>query len=293
MGIRLAKTLGGEILSADSRQIYRHMDIGTAKPTEEELAAVPHHLIDILDPAQPYSAGKFVEDADRIIARLDRDGIPCIVLGGTALYIRALMRGLVSVPATPPELKREVFEMAARRGVSACFDRLKRLDPKSAEALHPNDGSRICRALEVILHTGRSIRDFQEEHGFDRERYSGYYLGIRWQREELYERIDERVAQMVRNGLIEETAALIERGYGESLPAMRSIGYGQAVRYLGGSMSKEEMVRDIRQKTRRYAKKQMTWYRRNGEINWLHQNRLTDRAQREVAAFLQAGPASR
>ena len=289
MGIQLAQALGGEILSADSRQIYRYMDIGTAKPTPKERAAIPHHLIDILEPEQPYSAGKFVADADRVITRLVRNQTPCIILGGTSLYIRALMRGIVSVPTTPPDLKKEIFDMVAQQGLSACFDKLKRLDPKSAKILHPNDISRICRALEVVLHTGRSIRDFQGEHRFQTERYKGYYLGIWWERDVLYDRINRRVNMMVQDGLIDEVAALIGKGYHKFLPAMRSIGYKQAVQYLAGSMTKEEMLRDIQQKTRRYAKKQITWCRRNKDINWLHQNKVTDPAKGEIFAFLESG----
>ncbi len=286
LGIQLAQAIGGEIVSADSMQIYRYMNIGTAKPTPAELTKASHHLIDCLDPKQPYNAGKFVEDADRCIREIDQRGKFAIVLGGTSLYIRALVQGIIPVPDTPPKLKEEVHGMVEREGLAKVYERLKALDPKSASPLHPNDVSRICRAMEVVLQTGRSIQEFQNRHRFQSKRYDAYFLGVRWPREILYERINRRIVMMIDEGLIEEVESLLQRGYDESLPSMKSIGYKQACQYLKGEFSKEEMIADIQQKTRHYAKKQMTWYRKDESVVWLDQGNLTEEVKQDIVAFL-------
>lgn len=285
-GLKLASRIGGEIVSADSMQIYRWMDIGTAKPTALERAEIPHHLIDILTPDQPYNAGQFAQDADQVIAELQEQGKPTILLGGTNLYIRALIHGMIPVPEISAPVKAEIKRLLAEKGLVQCYQRLQSLDPKSAAKLHPNDVARISRALAVFLETGRSIQDLQEEHGFKQMRYQPLFIGTRWPREELYQRINQRVLLMVEAGLVEETESLLWRGYGSDLPSLRSIGYRQALEFLDEKIDRDKMISDIQQKSRHYAKKQMTWYRNNPDVQWLDGNDLGENDIRFVQRFL-------
>lgn len=286
VGLELARQIGGEIVSVDSMQIYRWMDIGTAKPPREMRAEVPHHLIDILNPDQPYNAGQFAEDADRVIAALQAKGRPAILLGGTNLYLRALVHGIIPVPEISETVQLEVDEMLKTRGLPRCYAALQTLDPESAAKLHPNDVSRIVRALCVVKETGHSIQSFQRAHGFKEDRYPVCYVGTRWPREILYERINRRVPEMVEAGLIEEAESLLWRGYSSDLPALQSIGYKQAFDYLNRVTGLESMIADIQQKSRHYAKKQLTWYRNRSDIHWLEGNTVHERDLQRVQRFL-------
>lgn len=286
IGITLARETNGEVISVDSMQIYRWMDIGTAKPGPDMLSAIPHHLIDILTPDQIYNAGMFAEDADRIIQDLHSNGKTPVLVGGTGLYLRALINGIIDVPEISGEIRNRVRNLASEQGVLECYRQLKEMDPKSAELLHPNDISRVSRALEVFWETGSSIKDFQEKHRFRQQRYEVYYVGTRWPRDILYERINKRVHIMVDQGLIAETKGLMEMGYNEYLPSMNSIGYKQSVAFLKGEMSEEEMIADIQQKSRHYAKKQLTWYKKDSNIHWLKDNQLHDDDLEEIRQFL-------
>lgn len=287
LGIQLAQQFGGEIISSDSRQIYRHMDIGTAKPSFEERIAVPHYLIDFINPDQTYNAGQFQNDADKIIQKLyDQKKVP-VILGGTGLYLRALIHGMIPVPEIRKEVKQSVQQLLQEQGLSACYQKLVELDPISAQQLHPNDISRVLRALEVMMSTGKSIKAFQEQHQFQEERYPVFWIGVQWDREKLYERINQRVQFMVEEGLIEETKKLQEMGYHKDHIAIdHSIGHKQAFIYLEGKMSLEEMIEDIQQKTRRYAKKQLTWYRRDKKIHWLQPKEDFNVLSQEIQVFL-------
>ena len=293
LGIQLANLFNGEIISADSMQIYQYMDIGTAKPTPEELQAAPHHLIDITPPDLPLNAGMFVEHADKAIQIISQLGKVPIVLGGTSLYVRTLIEGMIGAPEAPPGIKKKIQQDIEEKGLDYCYQRLKALDPESALELHINDLSRIVRALEVYLTTGKSIKMLQKEHRFQDRRYQPFYIGLDWPREILYQRINERVKIMVQQGLIEETRGLLKKGYDKKLPALNSIGYRQAVLYLEGIMTQDEMIADIQQKTRRYAKKQMTWYRKNSEIHWLEGNQLNPEIHSGISEFLKTIPAQK
>ena len=286
IGITLAQQTQGEVISVDSMQIYREMDVGTAKPTDEMLTQTPHHLINILLPDQPYNAGRFVEDADAIITDLRKREKSVILVGGTGLYIRALVHGIIDVPEISQGVRETVRKLAFEQGVAACYQQLQQNDPKSAKTLHPNDLSRIVRALEIVLDTGKSIRDFQADHRFKQHRYQALYIGAAWEREELYDRINRRVHIMVENGLIAETEKLLSMGYSDDLPSMNAIGYKQAVAFLQGKMTQAEMVADIQQKSRRYAKKQITWYKKDPSIHWLNKNELTAQDIQLVKSFL-------
>jgi len=286
VGLKLARHIGGEIVSADSMQIFRWLDIGTAKPPAGVRAEIPHHLVDILNPDQLYNAGRFAEDADRVIRDLQARHKHVILLGGTNLYIRALINGIIPVPEISERVQSTVARMLAEKGLDSCYQRLTELDPISARRLHPHDVSRVVRALSVVLETGQSITSFQEQHGFTEDRYRTLYLGTCWPRHRLYERINRRVLDMVAEGLVEEAESLLWRGYTSDLPPLRSIGYKQAFAYLDEKVSLEEMIADIQQKSRHYAKKQLTWYRNRVDIRWLDGNHLEESVFELVKRFL-------
>ncbi len=286
IGLKLAQRTGGEIISVDSMQIYRWMDIGTAKPTPEMRTSVPHHLIDILNPNQDYNSGKFASDADDIIQTLHSQGKPAILVGGTGLYFRALVHGIIPVPTISDSIKQEIRRMSSEKGTVYCHEKLSQLDSESAEKLHPNDISRISRALEVVMETGKSIQGFQQQHQFQQKRYDVLYLGANWSRDVLYDRINSRVYQMVNDGLIEEVKTLKKMGYQSDLPSLNSIGYKQAFAHINGKLSLEEMRADIQQKSRHYAKKQITWYRKDQSIQWLDKNNLGKETLISVDKFL-------
>lgn len=267
LGIKLAQHLQSEIISIDSMQVYRTMDIGTAKPTQKEQAQATHHMIDIRNPDEPINAGDYREIASKIIATLHEQKKIPVLVGGTGLYMRALTGGLIETPEIPGDIHEEVWNAFREQGLKTCYERLSVLDQDAANQLHPNDSTRILRALEVRLATGKSIKSFQKQHQFNHSPYKVTYLAIDWDRQILYDRINQRVLLMVEEGLIEETETLLNKGFSPDLAALKSIGYLQAVQFLQGKMSKDQMIADIQQKTRRYAKKQLTWNRRNEEIN--------------------------
>lgn len=269
LALRLARELDGEIINADSMQLYRGMNVGTAKPTPEQRGAIPHHLIDVADPDHPFSAADFVKAADQAIAEITGRGKRVIVAGGTGLYIRALLKGLVDSPSGGGEIRRALHEEARELGNEAMLAKLRRVDPKLAESIHPNNLVRIIRGLEVYRQTGIPLSRFQQEHGFGGRRYESLQIGIRVERTDLYERIEARVEEMFAKGLAGEVAQLLAAGYGRDLKAMRAIGYKEAASYLAGECTLEEAKNMIKQNTRRYAKRQMTWFNADSDILWL------------------------
>ncbi|GAB6097865.1 tRNA (adenosine(37)-N6)-dimethylallyltransferase MiaA [Desulfatiferula olefinivorans] len=266
--IGLCKALGGRIINADSMQIYRFMDIGTAKPTADERAQVPHDLVDIVNPDEPYDAARFAGDADACIRALWAAGIVPVVAGGTGLYIKALVGGLFRArPADPAVLAR--LEKACReQGAGMLHDRLKTLDPEAACRIHPNDAFRIIRALEIFETTGRPISDYQAAHGFADRPYRVLTLGLAMDRERLYERINRRVDLMIEAGFVDEVKGLLARGYSPTLKSMGSLGYRHIIAWLGGRETWDETLRLLKRDTRRYAKRQMTWFRADPAVEW-------------------------
>lgn len=269
LALRLAQELGGEIINADSMQLYRGMDIGTAKPSLQQRGAIPHHLIDVADPDHPFSAADFAAAADGAIRDITSRGKRVIVAGGTGLYIRALLGGLVDSPAASGDVRRELQEEARIKGNEAMLERLRGVDPELAARMHPNNLVRIIRALEVHRMTGVPLSHYQREHGFSGRRYESLQIGISVDRQELYRRIETRVEGMLTEGLLDEVAGLLARGYGRELKAMRSIGYKEMAACLAGEYDLEEAERLMKRDTRRYAKRQLTWFNAEKNIIWL------------------------
>ncbi len=266
--IELAERVGGEIVSADSMQVYRHLDIGTAKPTRAERARVPHHLIDVADPDESYNAGRFRDDADRAIAAILARGRVPVVCGGTALYLRVLLHGLAPVPGRDPSVRAGLESAWDAGGRAELWAELCRVDPDRSAQLHPNDRTRVVRALEVWRVTGRRQSDLHRAHGFSGDRYRALCWGLHLPRDELYERIDRRTEAMVSAGWVDEVRRLFSLGYGPDLPPLRAIGYREIVEHLRGRRPWEEVVPRIQRETRRFAKRQLTWLRR-ADLRWV------------------------
>ena len=272
MAVELALALDGEVVSCDSMQIYRGMSIGTAKPTPEETRGVPHHMIDVADPSEPFSAGKYVEMADACVQDILSRGKTVILAGGTGLYIDSLIAGRSFAPV-PSTGKREALERQAdERGIQPLLDELARVDPESAARLHPSDRRRIIRALEIYQETGETITEHDRRTRLQPPKYRPAWLGMTFRdRADLYERIDRRVELMMRDGLADEVRALLDAGVPETATAMQAIGYKELTDALRGGEPLDEAVRLIQQRSRNYAKRQLTWFRRNPEIFWLEQ----------------------
>lgn len=268
LALRLAKVLDAEIVNADSMQVYRQLDIGTAKPSIVQQAEIRHHLIDVIDPDQSFSAADFSFAADAAIRDIVSRGKRIVVVGGTGLYIRALVNGLVDSPSGEGELRQALQEEAKTVGNLAMLEQLRLVDPELACTLHPNNLVRIIRALEVYRLTGIPLSRYQSAHAFTGSRYRTLQIGISVERAMLYERIEERVEQMLAAGLMEEVRGLLSAGFGRDLKSMRSIGYKESVAHLCGELSAEDAISLIKRNTRHYAKRQLTWFRADPDILW-------------------------
>jgi tRNA dimethylallyltransferase len=245
------------------------MDIGTAKPSADQRRRVPHHLLDIVDPDKTFSAADFCREAEAIISDIARRGKNIVVCGGTGLYIRALTKGLMDSPAGDADLRSELKDLAIREGNWALHRRLAEVDPVSAKRIHPNDQFRIIRALEVYQLTGRPISELRGEHQFGTLRYDYRKIGLSMDRESLYRNVDNRVDLMIGQGFLEEVKALLAAGYSSNLKPMRSLGYRQLCNYLEGDIPFEDVIQLIKRDTRRYAKRQLTWFNQDPEIKWI------------------------
>ncbi len=268
--IWLANTFDGEIVGADSMQIYRYMDIGTAKPDCYERKMAVHHMVDIIDPDEEFDAAKFADMADSSIAEIINKGRIPIVAGGTGFYIKALMHGLFRQgrAADRKIIKRLEIE-SEKKGSVYLHKKLKTIDPDSADKIHPNDSFRIIRALEVFESTGRTMNSYQKAHNFADNRYDALEFGLYMDRKKLYEKIDQRVEYMIENGLVEEVKELVKMGYSCRLKSMQSLGYRHVCDYLNKKTSFEETVSLLKRDTRRYAKRQFTWFGKDKKIIWL------------------------
>jgi len=286
VALALAERLGGEIVSADSRQIYRGLDVGTAKPSVQERARVPHHLIDVADPDERFDAARYRTLALTAITSSVAGGRPAIVCGGTGLYVRALRHGLFDGPAAVPELRAALYDRERLHGHGTLHRDLSEVDPPTAARLHPNDVVRIVRALEVLRVTGRPISAWQREHAFADTDIATLVLGCTRPREELAERIAARCRAMLSHGFLEEIRTLWSRGYGADLPPLDSIGYREMGAYLRGALAYEAAFDAFTRATRRLAKRQMTWWRSDPTVEWFHPDRDGAALMGRAAAWL-------
>jgi tRNA dimethylallyltransferase len=273
--ILLAQESGAEIVSADSMQIYRGMDIGTAKPTPEQRKLVYHHLIDVAEPNQPYSVGDYLRDARAAIAAILASGGLPLVVGGTGLYIRALTRGLFHGPPADLELREQLLRRESEGQPGTLYSDLVKVDPEAAIKIHPNDLRRTVRSLEVYYLKDRKLSDFQREHAFKDRPYRFHMVFLVRSRSELYPRIEQRVEQMIESGLEAEVRSLMDRGYSPELASMQGLGYKHFLDHFLGKTSRDEAVALIKRDTKRYAKRQFTWFRREPETVWIDITGLT------------------
>ena len=291
LGVLLAETLGGEIISADSMQIYRRMDIGTAKPTAEETRGIAHHMIDVAEPEEDYSVARYVEEASACAEDILSRGKLPILVGGTGLYIDSLLSGrtFAGGPADPA-LRTELSERYDEIGAAGLLGELRKVDPERAAKLHPADKKRIVRALEVYILTGKTITQHDAETQAIPPRYDAVRIALDYlDRADLYARIDRRVDVMLERGLVDEVRALLDAGVPRTCTAMQAIGYKEIVRALDGGCSIEEAAEEIRRESRRYAKRQLTWLRR-GDYHWIRFQKTPDldAARRDSTEFLAA-----
>ena len=273
LAVELALLVQGEIVNADSMQVYRYMDVGTAKPSPWERRKVPHHLLDVVDPDEQFNAAIYRSLAVPVIGDLLSRGKVCFVAGGTGLYIKTLLGGLLHCPPADHVLRQELRERAEAQGLDAMYRRLEELDPLSAKKIHAHDKVRVLRALEIIELTKKPLSALVQGHGFQDTAFQALKICLQIDREELYHRINQRSLLMVERGLVEETKDLLARGYSPDLKPMKALGYRHAMRYLEGRYDQEEMVRQLQLDTRRYAKRQMTWFRADPSIRWIDPQR--------------------
>ena len=286
LSLALAERFGGEIVNCDSVAMYREFDIGTAKPTSSERTRAPHHLLDTIEPTSHITAGEYARQARQVLEQIKaRDHLP-IVVGGTGLYLRALLEGLFPGPQRSEELRERLRERVDSRGSNYVHRILRRLDRAAAEKIHANDVPKLIRAIEVCLASREKMTDLWQEHGRDPLRgFRILRLGLDPDRQALYERINRRAQQMFEAGLLEETQRLLEK-YGALAGPLSSLGYKQAVQSLRGEITREQALQAAQQAHRNYAKRQMTWFRREPDVHWLHGFGDDAEIQKETAALV-------
>lgn len=285
VGIRLAQKINGEIISADSRQVYKHLTIGTAKPSREELEKVKHHFIDELEPDVEFNASKFEIEAIQKINKIFNDGKIPIVVGGSGLYIKALVDGIMNSVDTDSDYRNELYELREKFGNDYLYEQLKQVDPKSAEEMLPQNWKRVIRSLEVFHLTGEPIWKHHAE--FERKLdFEFLQFGLEWERETLYQNINSRVDEMIEKGLVEEVKEILSLGFSKELYALNTVGYKEIISFLNEEIDLERAIELIKRNTRRYAKKQMTWFRGDSRINWV---KMESKNETEKVALEAAG----
>ncbi|MBR6524208.1 MAG: tRNA (adenosine(37)-N6)-dimethylallyltransferase MiaA [Clostridia bacterium] len=273
LSVELAKRLDGEIVSADSMQIYKYMDIGSAKPDEEERDGIPHHLMDVAEPTENFSLGDYLVLARNAIFDIHKRGKLPIVTGGTGLYINSLINNIeLTEEQNTDEIREKLTEFAKKHGNEALHKKLYDVDPESAGRIHPNNVKRVMRALEIYLATGKTMTESLKE-SVKPQIYNALQYGINYDREVLYDRINRRVDIMVKQGLVDEVKKLVKMGCRRDNTSMQGIGYKEVLDFLEGKVNPEEMAEEIKQATRRYAKRQITWFKRNDMI-WLDAEKI-------------------
>lgn len=287
--IGLAKAIGGEIISADSMQVYRHMDIGSAKITKEEMADVPHYLIDVLEPEEEFHVVRFQQMAKAAMTDIYSRGKIPIIVGGTGFYIQALLYDIDFTENEGDSVYREKLEaLAKEKGAAYLHGQLAMVDPKSAEEIHANNIKRVIRALEFYHQTGQKISEHNERERQKASPYQFCYFVLNDRRECLYERIDQRVDQMIRNGLVQEVQTLKERGCTKQMVSMQGLGYKEIFSYLEGDCSLEEAVYIIKRDTRHFAKRQLTWFKRERDVIWVQKDELNYDDEKLLQSLLES-----
>jgi len=284
LALAVAPKVNAEIVNADSQQVYRYLDIGTGKPSKPERARVRHHLIDVVNPDEDFNAARYRQLAAASIDEIHKRGAKVLVSGGTGLYLKALTGGLFSGPSQDTELRANLEREIAQIGLAALYDRLIAIDPGANTKIHPNDRQRIIRALEVYQSTGRPLSEWQNEHRFQEEAFQVLKIGLARARAELYDLINRRSESMIRAGLLDEVRGLMERGYELDLKPLRSVGYRQMGEVIEGIKGLPEAMAEMKQETRRLAKRQLTWFRSDPEIRWFH----PEKQEREIGELVQA-----
>jgi len=274
LAVNLALEFGGEIISADSMQVYRYLDIGTAKPSTEERRGIKHHLIDIVNPDEEFNAALFAESARKIISKLSEKRIPVFVVGGTGLYIRALLKGIIDTPDVDEKIRNHYRKLRDTHGKKYLYDLLLKRDAVAAAQINPNDSVRVIRALEVLEQTGESITAKQKKHSFADVPYKTYKIGLQIERKELKKRIEIRTDKMITDGLLDEVKRVLAMGYKEDLKPLQSLGYKQIIGFLQNKYSWQDCVNLIKRDTWQYARRQMTWFSADKEINWFSPDTL-------------------
>ena len=278
MGVALAQRFDGEVVSVDSMQIYRGMAVGTAAPTPEEMEGVPHHMIGVADPWESWSVARFTQAADACVQDILRRGRRPILVGGTGLYLDALLRGIdFAAGSQDTPLRRQLQERMRQEGAEALLEELRRIDPDSAARLHLRDEKRILRALEVYQETGETITQHDRRTREQPPRYEGLFIGLNFQdRQDLRDRIDRRVDDMVAQGLLDEVRSLLRSGLPRTATAWQAIGYKQFLAVADGRMTEDDAVEEVKLRSRQYAKRQLTWLRRNEAIHWVLWDKAPD-----------------
>ena len=273
LAVALAKAVNGEVVSCDSMQIYKRMDIGTAKPTAEEMEGIPHHMLSVAEPEEDFSVSRYCNMASPIVEDILARGKTAIIAGGTGLYMDSLIRGNTFAPYPSTGRRQELEKIAAEQGIEAVLSQLQKVDPESAARLHPSDQKRIIRAMEVFLETGMTITEHNRRTQQIPPKYSPVWFALEDEnRQDLYDRIDSRVLKMLEDGLIGEIESLLASGVPEKATSMQAIGYKEFVDALQGRCSMEEATALVQQASRHYAKRQLTWFRRNPAIHWLRRS---------------------
>ena len=292
LAVALAKAVNGEVVSCDSMQIYKRMDIGTAKPTAEEMEGIPHHMLSVAEPEEDFSVSRYCNVASPIVEDILARGKTAIIAGGTGLYMDSLIRGNTFAPYPSTGRRQELEEIAAEQGIEAVLSQLQKVDPESAARLHPSDQKRIIRAMEVFLETGMTITEHNRRTQQIPPKYSPVWFALEDEnRQDLYDRIDSRVLKMLEDGLIGEIESLLASGVPEKATSMQAIGYKEFVDALQGRCSMEEATALVQQASRHYAKRQLTWFRRNPAIHWLRRSpgettgEILTRAQQILSDF--------
>ena len=287
LSVAFAKAINGEIISADSMQVYRHMDIGSAKVTKEEMEGVPHHLIDVLEPAEEFNVVLFQKMARQAAEEIESRGHIPILVGGTGFYIQALLYNIdFAENDEDRRLRRSLEEIAKEQGASALYEKLRAVDPESCEIIHANNVKRVIRAIEFYEKTGKKISAHNREQRQNNSPYRFAYFVLNDDREKIYRQIDQRVDLMMERGLVEEVRALRAMGCSRGMVSMQGLGYKEILSYLEGEISQEEAVYLIKRDTRHFAKRQLTWFKREKEVTWIEKN-VFDYSSQNMLAFMQ------